>query len=94
LQHIAQGRYAQAESLYKRALAIRENAFGSKHPITALSRSCLASLYALQARHKEADRLFKRTQAILKKALASNRLKRGKLLKNTAKPHRKPGRKK
>lgn len=94
LQHIAQGRYAQAEPLYKRALAINEKAFGPKHPITAMSRSCLASLCALQDQHKEADRLFKRTRAVLEKALDSNRLKRGKLLKNAAKRHRKPGRKK
>jgi tetratricopeptide (TPR) repeat protein len=94
LLYIARGRYAQAEPLYKRALSINEKAFGSKHPVTALSRSTLASLYALQDRHKEADRLFKRTQAILEKALGSNRLKRGGLLKNAAKRHRKPGRKK
>ena len=30
---LAQGRYAEAEPLYKRALAIRERALGPEHPL-------------------------------------------------------------
>ena len=41
----AQGRYADAEPLYKRALAICEKALGPDHPDVALSLNNLAALY-------------------------------------------------
>jgi tetratricopeptide (TPR) repeat protein len=40
----AQGRYARAEPLYQRALAIREKALGPDHPDVATSLSNLAQL--------------------------------------------------
>ena len=40
----AQGRYAEAEPLYKRSLAIVENALGPDHPHVAASLSSLARL--------------------------------------------------
>ncbi len=40
-----QGRYAEAEPLYKRALAIREKALGPEHPHVAASLNNLAALY-------------------------------------------------
>ena len=40
-----QGRYADAEPLYKRALAIREKALGPDHPDVAQSLNNLAVLY-------------------------------------------------
>ena len=40
-----QGRYAEAEPLYKRSLAICEKAFGPDHPDVALSLNSLAELY-------------------------------------------------
>ncbi len=40
-----QGRYADAEPLYKRALAIREKALGPNHPDVASSLNNLAELY-------------------------------------------------
>ena len=49
-----QGRYAEAESLYKRSLAIREKAFGPEHPLVATSLNNLASLYRNQGRFEEA----------------------------------------
>ena len=42
-----QGRYAEAEPLYKRSLAIREKALGPDHPDVAISLNNLASLYDL-----------------------------------------------
>ena len=40
-----QGRYAEAEPLYKRALAIREKALGPNHSFVASSLNRLASIY-------------------------------------------------
>jgi tetratricopeptide (TPR) repeat protein len=40
-----QGRYAEAEPLYKRSLAIREKAFGPDHTNVAVSLNNLAELY-------------------------------------------------
>ena len=42
----AQGRYADAEPLYKRSLAICEKALGPDHPDVAMSLNNLAVLYA------------------------------------------------
>ena len=41
-----QGRYADAEPLYKRSLAIRERTFGPNHPDVANSQNNLATLYS------------------------------------------------
>ena len=45
---LAQGRYADAEPLFKRSLAIREKALGPNHPDVALSLNNLASLYKIK----------------------------------------------
>ncbi len=65
----AQGRYAEAELLYKRALEIREKALGPDHPDVANSLNNLASLYDEQGRYGEAEPLLKRALTILEKAL-------------------------
>jgi CHAT domain-containing protein/tetratricopeptide (TPR) repeat protein len=44
----AQGRYSEAEPLYKRSLAIREEALGPDHPHVSTSLGNLAHLYQLQ----------------------------------------------
>ena len=64
-----QGRYAEAEPLYKRALAIREKALGPDHPDVALSLNNLAFLYDKQGRYADAEPLYKRSLAISEKAL-------------------------
>jgi tetratricopeptide (TPR) repeat protein len=56
-----QGRYAEAEPLYKRSLAIREKALGPDHPDVALSLNNLAGLYDNQGRYAEAEPLYKRS---------------------------------
>jgi hypothetical protein len=43
--YLDQGRYADAEPLLKRSLAIRENALGGDHRDVAVSMNNLASLY-------------------------------------------------
>ncbi len=64
-----QGRYAEAEPLYRRALAIDEKALGSDHPNVATDLNNLALLYHNQGKHAEAEPLYKRALAIDEKAL-------------------------
>ena len=63
------GRYAEAEPLYKRSLAIREKALGPDHPDVAASLNNLALLYDQQGRHVDAEPLYKKALAIWEKAL-------------------------
>ncbi len=58
----SQGRYAEAEPLYKRALSIREKALGLEHPDVAQSLNT-------RGRHAEDDPLHKCSLAIGEKAL-------------------------
>ena len=44
-----QGRYAEAQPLFERALAIRERAVGPDHPDTATSMNNLAAFYQRRA---------------------------------------------
>ncbi len=67
-----QGRYADAEPLYKRSLAIREKALGPDHPDVASSLNNLGSLYENQGRYADAEPLYKRSLAIREKALGPN----------------------
>ena len=53
-----QGRYAEAEPLFKRALVIREEALGLEHPDVAWSLNGLAKLYGNQGRYAEAELAF------------------------------------
>ncbi len=67
----SQGRYAEAEPLYKRSLAIREKALGPDHPDVAAMLNDLAVLYASQGRYAEAEPLYKRSLAIREKVLGA-----------------------
>ena len=58
-----EGRYADAEPLYKRALAIRERALDPDHPDVAQSLNNLADLYSAQGRQADAEPLYKRARA-------------------------------
>jgi len=64
-----QGKYAEAEPLYKRALVIAEKALGPEHPHVAQSLNNLGGLFATQGKYAEAEPLFKRARAINEKAL-------------------------
>jgi CHAT domain-containing protein len=64
-----QGRYAEAEPRYKRALAIHERALDPEHQQVGSDLNGLAELYASQARYAEAEPLYKRALAIHEKAL-------------------------
>lgn len=63
------GRYAEAEPLYWRALAIDERALGPDHPNVGTRLNNLANLYQDQGRYGEAEPLFKRALAIGEKML-------------------------
>ncbi len=65
----AQGKYADAEGLYKRALTIKEKALGAGHPSVALTLNNLANLYDVQGKYADAESLHKRALAIREKAL-------------------------
>jgi tetratricopeptide (TPR) repeat protein len=47
LLHKAQGRYGEAEPLFKRTIAIAEKALGPDHPIVGTALNNLAGLYRL-----------------------------------------------
>ena len=59
-----QGQYAQAEPLYKRALAIWEKALGPDHPDVATSLESLAALYRATKRDEGAETLEQRAARI------------------------------
>jgi tetratricopeptide (TPR) repeat protein len=63
-----QGRYADAELLYKRALVSREKALGPDHPDVTTSLNNLASLYDGKGRYVDAEPLYKRSLAIRESA--------------------------
>jgi tetratricopeptide (TPR) repeat protein len=65
-----QRRYADAEPLYKRSLAILERALGPDHPDIATSLNNLAAMYGAQGREADAEPLYKRALAIREKTTA------------------------
>jgi len=66
---VDRAQYAEAEPLYRRALAICEKALGPQHPDTATCLNNLAVLYRKQGRYPEADPLYRRALAISEEAL-------------------------
>ena len=58
------GKYAEAEPLHKRSLAIKEKALGPDHPNIAYNLENLAEIYAKTDREAEAEKLEKRAAAI------------------------------
>jgi tetratricopeptide (TPR) repeat protein len=64
-----QGRYAEAEALYQRTLAIDEHGLGPMHPDVAQSLNSLGGLYSIQGRDAEAEPLLQRSLAIREQAL-------------------------
>ena len=63
--------------LYKRALAIREQALGASHPDVAQTVNNLALVYQDQGKYGEAEGLFKRALAIRETALGAKPPRRG-----------------
>ena len=88
----SQGRYAEAEPLLKRALAIRERALGLDHPDVGLAHNNLAELYRQQGRYAEAEPLLKRALAIFEQALGRDHPAVATSLNNLAALHQDQGR--
>jgi CHAT domain-containing protein/tetratricopeptide (TPR) repeat protein len=61
------GRFGDAETLYRRALAMREKAHGPVHPNVAKALDKLSMLYARQERFAEQEPVLKRQLTILEK---------------------------
>jgi tetratricopeptide (TPR) repeat protein len=79
-----QGRYADAEPLFKRALAITEKSLGPDHPDAGRLLNNVALLYQAQGRSADAEPLFKRAVAIAEKSLGPDHSDVATLLINLA----------
>ncbi len=88
----ARGEYAEAEPLYKRALAIVERALGPEHPNVATALSDLAGLYYARGKYAKAGRLVWRALAIYEKTLGPEHPNVATGLENYAALLRKTGR--
>jgi tetratricopeptide (TPR) repeat protein len=64
-----QGRYEEAEALYRRALEIGERTLGPEHSNTATALNDLAGLYSDQGRYREAEPLYRRALEIRERTL-------------------------
>ncbi len=85
------GKYAEAETLYQRSLAIREKASGRDHPGVAESLNNLAVLYVAQGKYAEAEPLHQRSLAIDEKALGHDHPLVATILNNLAELYRSQG---
>jgi tetratricopeptide (TPR) repeat protein len=79
-----QGRYADAEPLFKRSLAIQEKSLGPDHPFVATSLKNLAFLYQNQGRYSDAEPLCLRSLAIREKSFGPDHPDVANLLNNLA----------
>jgi tetratricopeptide (TPR) repeat protein len=66
------GQYREAEPLFERALAIKEQQLDANHPSTATSLNNLAGLYANLGKYVEAEPLLVRALAIKEHRLGAN----------------------
>jgi tetratricopeptide (TPR) repeat protein len=78
------GRDADAEPLFKRALAVMEKAVGLDSVAIAPELNNLAALYQRQGRYAEAEPLFKRALALCEKSLPPGHPDVGRSLNNLA----------
>jgi hypothetical protein len=67
-----EGRFAEAEPLCRRVLAIREMALGPAHTDVAESLSNLACVLRDEKKYEESRRLFERAVSIFEKSLGPN----------------------
>jgi CHAT domain-containing protein/Tfp pilus assembly protein PilF len=78
------GRDAEAEPMFKRALAIMEKVVGLDSVDIAVELNNLAALYQRQQRYAEAEPLFKRALALSERSLPPNHPDLGRALNNLA----------
>jgi tetratricopeptide (TPR) repeat protein len=82
------GKYDEAELLYKQALEIGEKTVGPEHPALAPTLASLAEVYYRQERFKEAEPLCRRSLEIRRKTLDSNHIDIAFSLNNLGEIHR------
>jgi tetratricopeptide (TPR) repeat protein len=90
--YINERRYAEAEPLLNRSLAIAEKVLGPDHPNVAQTLNNLAMLYDRQGRYADAERLLKRSLAASEKTLGPNHPDLADLLDNLAGVYKDQGR--
>src|SRR5204862_462468 len=66
LVYSKQGKYDEAEALYKRALEIRERVSGKQSINAAITLRNLANLYKMQGKYEQAEPLYQQALAIFK----------------------------
>jgi tetratricopeptide (TPR) repeat protein len=88
----SQGKYNEAEPLYRRSLSIREKQLGENHPDFAQSLNNLADLYYSQGKYEEAELLYRRSLSIWEKQLGENHPDVATSLNNLAELYRSQGR--
>ncbi len=87
-----QARYAEAEPLYRRSLAIKEKSLGKDHPDVAATLNNLAELYRTQGRYAEAEPLYRRSLAIRESKLGKDHPAVATALNNLAELYKAQGR--
>jgi tetratricopeptide (TPR) repeat protein len=65
----SQGRYEEAEPLYKQSLSLWQELLGERHPNFATSINNLAALYESQGRYEEAESLDKQSLSLRQEVL-------------------------
>jgi tetratricopeptide (TPR) repeat protein len=88
----AQGRYGEAEPLFKRVLEICKKFLGAEHPYTASALNNIASLYRDQGRYGEAEPLYQSALEIWRKILGEEHSDTATVLNNLANLYRAQGR--
>ena len=83
---MSQGKYAEAEPLYRKALAIRLKTLGEDHPDTAVSYNNLASNLNAQGKYAEAEPLYRKALAIRLKTLGREPLRHRHQLRQPSRP--------
>jgi len=78
------GNYAEAESLYKRALTLRENAQGNDHQDIATVLNNMGAVYFKRGFYKDAMSHFERSLAMRRKSFPAEHLEVGKSLYHLA----------
>ena len=73
----AQGKYAEAEPLFRQALAIRRKLLGEDHPDTAQSYNNVAGNLNAQGKYAEAEPLFRQALATRRKLLGEDHPRHG-----------------
>jgi tetratricopeptide (TPR) repeat protein len=83
LYHL-QGRYAEAEPLYRRTLVILEKSVGPQHQRVGITLNNLAEVYRAEGRWSEAAALYPRAIAIVEQGLGPDHPAVASLLENYA----------